>query len=333
LLLGTSTFSEVKQPMPEMKESLRTKKWVWWLFATINFCLGGALYFFNTNAPDAAILGGNPSSKWFFQNWVIDANNIAKWTTIESTGKVIYDLGVGNAYLAFYVVNAIINVIFILGWYFIFGMKHRAKSDDLGIYTPSESFGKNAKIFGKTILLAATVFLYMYGMVIFSEQVFHLEIRGPWSMFKTFTNERAVRFWMYLPGVLLFFIFNAGIWLFGLMRQPEYGGEFKTSFIWWLKVCFAMLTGLILLNVINYFPLWIGTGGQFFQNTAVFGNGFAPMYLLQTWLMIPAGAVMYWIGVKYYRETGRIWLGAIMLAVITTWMFTTGTVVDPFVLA
>ncbi|TFG18493.1 MAG: hypothetical protein EU530_09140 [Promethearchaeota archaeon] len=210
-------------------------------------------------------------------------------------------------------------------------MKKRATSEDFGIYTPSESFGKNAKIFGKTVLLAAVVFLYMYGMTIFSETVFNLEIRGPWSMFKTFTNERAVRFWLYFPFILCFFILNGGVWLFGLMRQPEYGGEFKTSILWWLKVCFAMLTGIILLNIIGYSPMWFGIGGPFFQNP-IFGDGFAPMYLLQTWSMIPIGAVMYWIGVKYYRETGRIWLGAILLAVMTTWMFTTGTVIDPFVL-
>ena len=60
-------------------------------------------------------------------------------------------------------------------------------------------------------------------------------------------NEQ-LRFWLYLPGVLCFFILNGGIWLFGLMRQPEYGGEFKTSIIWWLKVCFAMITGLIHLE-------------------------------------------------------------------------------------
>jgi hypothetical protein len=312
-----------------MKESLRTKKWVWWFFAVINFSIGGALYFFATDAPDAAILGGNPDSPFFFQNWIIDANNLADWGLNVNTGKTLFDMAVGNAYYAFYATNAIVNILFVVGWYFIFGKKNRAKSDDLGIYTPSESVGKNARILGKTVLLAAVVFLYMYGMTIFSETVFNLEIRGPWSMFKTFTNQRAIRFWIYFLPVLVFFIFNGGIWLFGLMRQSEYGGEFKTSFLWWLKVCFAMLTGLILLNIIGYFPMWIGTGGPFFQN-AFTGDGFAPMYLLQTWLMIPAGAVGYWIAVKYYRETGRIWLGAIVLAVITTWMFTTGTIIHPY---
>jgi hypothetical protein len=344
LLLGTSTFSEVKQPIPEMKESLRTKKWVWWAFATLNFAIGGALYFFATDAPDGGIflqnvfadsglswadfIAGRP---FFFQNWIIDANNLAKWSTIESSGKVIFDMGVANAQEAFYIVNAIVNLCFVTGWYFIFGRKNRATSEDLGIYTSSENFGKNAKIFGKTILLAGVVFLYMYGMTIFSESVFNLEIRGPWSMFKTFTNERAVRFWLYFPGVLCFFILNGGIWLFGLMRQPEYGGEFKTSILWWLKVCFAMLTGIILLNIIGYFPVWIGTGGQFFQQ-ALFGDAFAPMNLLQTWGMIPVGAAMYWIAVKYFRQTGRIWLGAIILATLTTWIMVTGTVIDPFVL-
>ncbi|MHA1453266.1 MAG: alpha/beta hydrolase, partial [Promethearchaeota archaeon] len=79
LLLGTSTFGDVKQPMPEMKDSLRTKKWVWWAFASLNFAIGGAVFFFAVDAPDGAILGGNPLNNAFFQNWIIDANNIAEW--------------------------------------------------------------------------------------------------------------------------------------------------------------------------------------------------------------------------------------------------------------
>lgn len=319
LLLSTNTFEEVKQPMPEIKEELKTKKWIWWLFASVNFVLGGVLYFLTTDAPDGV------------QSWMFDANNLAKWTLNSSTENSLFDMGIGNAYFAFYVVNAIINAIFILAWYFIFGKKRGAKAIDLGVYTSDDSFKKNAKIFGKTVALAGVVFLYMYGLTIFSENIFNLEIRGPWSMFKTFTNARAARFWLYFPGVLLFFILNGGMWLFGLMRQKEYEGEFKTSMIWWIKVCFAMLTGLILLNIIGYFPMWIGSSGPTFQ-AASFGDGFAPMYLLQTWALIPTGAVMYWIAVKYYRETGRIWLGALMLAIMTTWIFTTGTIIQPYVL-
>jgi len=325
LLLGTRIFADVAQPMPEIRDELKTKQWVWWLFATINFAIGGAVYFFGANAPEGIF--GN-----FFRSWVPDAKNIPLWTPL-------YDMAVGNGYTGFYVLNAGINVLFVLGWYFIWGMKHRAKGDDLGIYTPSESFSKNLVIIGKTIILAASIFFYMYGITAFSENVFQLEIRGPWSMFKTFTTERAVRFWMYFPGILFFMLFNAGIWLFGLMRQKEHGSEAKTSFIWWLKILFAMITGLVILNIVGYLPMWADISGPIFQNSAIFGvgnlgaaAGMAPMYLLQTWGFLPIAAVLYFIALQYYRKTGRIWLGSIIMAVVFTWLIVTGTVIDPTVL-
>ena len=92
-----------------------------------------------------------------------------------------------------------------------------------------------------------------------------------------------------------------------------------------------MLTGIVILNVISYLPMFADFGGPYFQNP-LFGDGFAPMYLLQTWQMIPVYAVFYWIAVKFYRQTGRIWLAVVVLATLSTWMAVTGTVQDLFVL-
>lgn len=317
LLLKTKPFVEVKQPMPEIKESLQTKKWVWWVFASVNFILGGLVYMFATDAPPADGEG--------IQKWIIDANNIAKWTPA-------YDMAIANGFLGFYVVNALITVVLLVLWYFAFMRKRGGNLKDFAVYDPDQKPKQNFRILGKTIVMAIAIFLYMYAIVYFANWLWTVEIRGPWSMFKLYTLERALRFWLYYPGVLFFWIINAGAWLFGLMRMKEYKSEGLTVFIWWLKICFAMLTGLILLNIINYAPTWFNTGGPLFQNPNLFPDGFAPMYLLQTWAFIPIAAVMFLIAIYYFRKTGRIWLGAIVLAMMGTWLMVTGTVMDPYVL-
>ncbi len=312
LLIKTKMFGEVGQPMPEKREELKTKNWVWWVFATMNWAIGGVVYMLNTAAPEKL----SNLSFWF------DARKFATWTPS-------LDMAVANGFLSFYVVNAIINVVFVILWYVIAGRKRGVKASDMGLYDEKQSWQKNLQIFGKTVVVAIIIFFYMYLFTAFGGWLWNVEVRGPWAMFKTFTVARAGRFFLYYWGVLFFWLFNAGIWLFGLMRQREYGGENKTTFVWWLKIVYAMLVGLILLNVIGYLPMRFGWSGPYFQ---IFESGFAPMYLLQTWSFIPIAAVMFLIAVYYYRKTGRIYLGILLLAALGTWMMMVGTVMDPFVL-
>jgi uncharacterized protein len=177
------------------------------------------------------------------------------------------------------------------------------------------------KIFLKTILLVITLFLFMYAITAFAGWAWKIEIRGPWSMFKVFTRERAVEFWKYLWFPMLFWIFNAGVWLFGMMRQKEYGSEIKTILIWWLKACFAMLTGLIILNLLSYLPMAFGWSGPLMNQFL-----FAPMMLLQTWASIPITAVFLLIAIVFFRKTGKIYLGSILIPILVTWLLVTGTV-------
>lgn len=310
LMLKTRIFKEVKQPMVKPKESLQTKNWIWWLFATVNMAIGGLVYVFFTAAPE------------WGQSWMYDARKIAEVTPA-------FDMAVANGFLMFYVVNAIINVVFVLLWYVLSGRKNGANLDDLGVYNTKKTPRENGRIMLKTIGLAVIIFLYMYAITYFGQWLWTIEIRGPWAMFKIFTEERAARFWLYYWGVLFFWIFNAGIWLFGLMRQVDTDRESKTVGIWWGKIVYAMLTGLVILNLIGYAPMWFGLTGPFLQ---IIPDGFAPMYLLQTWAFIPIAVVMFLIAIFYFRKTGKIWLGSILLAVLGTWLMVTGTVIDPYVL-
>lgn len=309
ILLKARIFQDVAQPMPEIKESQKPKRWLWWTFASINIVVGGTVYVLCTNSP-------NNLSGIFDANWIGD--NLS-----------LLDMGVANGFLAFYIMSAIISIILNIAWFLIVARRQGVTAHDWAFSDKKEKFSIDLKILAKSVLIAVLIFFYMYGMAVFAKWAWSIEIRGPWSMFKEMTPSRALEFWRYYWGVLLFWIVNGGIWLFGLMRQKEHGTERKTVFIWWIKAILAMLLGLALLNAIGYLPLAFGWTGLYWQQLQY---GFAPMYLLQTWAFIPIGMVMFLIAIYYFRKTGRIYLGAIILAAIGTWLLVTGTVQDPFVL-
>jgi hypothetical protein len=301
VLMKRPLFKEVEQPMPEVTEDKKTKEWLWWAFASVNFVIGALVFAINTSAPTGA-------------DWIFDAAMLETWFPAMQ-------MAIANGWNAFYIVNAVINGIIMLVWFFAYGRKKGYTSHDLGLSYKKEKFSLLSPAFYKTIGLAAVIFLYMYGMVLFGQWAWTIEIRGPWSMFKVFTTTRYGQFWRYFWFPFFFWILNAGAWLFGLMRQKEYKNEATTVLVWWLKICFAMLTGLILLNLISYLPLVFGWSGPLLSY-----YNFAPMMLLQTWAFIPTAAVMFLIAVFFYRKTGKIWLAAFIMATLGTWIMVTGTI-------
>ena len=301
VLMKKKAFEGVEQPMPELTEDKKAKEWLWWSFATVNFILGAVLFAINTSSPTG----------W---DWMFDGGMIREWTPSMR-------MAIANMWEAFYVVNAVINLLIMAVWFFAYGRKRGWTGHDLGISYKKEKFSLMSWSFVKTIVLAIVLFLFMYAITAFGQWAWVVEVRGPWSMFKVFTTSRAIQFWRYYWGVLFFWLFNAGMWLFGLMRQKEYGKEWLTILIWWLKACFAMLTGLILLNMICYLPLLFGWSGPFLGQ-----YNFAPMNLLQTWAFIPTAAVMLFMAVFFYRKTGKVYLAAIILAALGTWLMVTGTI-------
>ncbi|MBN2156661.1 MAG: alpha/beta fold hydrolase [Candidatus Lokiarchaeota archaeon] len=310
LLMQIKFFGEVAQPMPKYRETYAPSTTVWWIFGLVNATIGFLTYTFNTEYYNDGPRAGD---------WVFDG------TMIGEALPNIYRSGIANDFLAFYLVNAGVMILIVLFWslviyrpkrvgFYELGVTFNMREDDL-----TEGYEKphGWRIFGKTLLIAMAIFLYMYG-VTFAASFLNVELRGPWSGLKLMTWERAVTFWYYFPGVLLFFIFNAGIWMFGMMRQKEQKTEAGTVFIWWIKICVVMLTGLLLLNILQYVPMYIGLTGPFLNDWSI-----APMNVLQLWSFYPIAAGYFLILVIFFRKTGKMWLGSIICSSIATWMMVT----------
>jgi len=297
LLLKTSFFAPVKQEMPAYEDRFVNKKGMWWLYASINTVLAGILYMYFTD----------------------NKKNILDGDWLKLTFPKFFTSGMSNNFYMFYTMNWIIALTFMVVMYFIISKKKGMKFFyDYGLAFTEEKSKYDWKRLGKTILIVVAGFAYMYAIAMWAKVMYSLEFRSAWSFLKTFTPECWLNFWKDFPAVLVFWFVNGGMLLFGAFRQKEYGSEIKTILMWWIKALFAMLLGLVLLNLIMYLPYVWGWSGLFMMNLA-----YAPMMIIQLWSFYPFAALLILFAIILYRKTGKIYLGSILCAVLATWFMVT----------
>lgn len=291
ILLGAAFFKPVAQPIPAGPVPSAGK---WWTFATINALIGGAFYLL------FAPYGGTIVNKIFPGLNMLRVEGLSYW----------------------FVLSAVVGVILILAWYFTMGKKEGVTAYDLGL-----SFEKGRNVFdwgviGKTALLGAILFAWMYSLVSIAQTAFGQEFRFGWPFMRQFADGR--RFGMFLVNLLpalLFFLVGGGVFMFGQAKQKEYGSPAKTQLVWWLKVVYASMFGLILVWAIQYLPWMLAGTGPFFLNTLDKNWAVFPLLL---WMYIPEFAVLMFFLTWFYRRTGRIYLGALMVSVLAVWFMTAG---------
>jgi hypothetical protein len=301
LLIKTNFFKEVQQPMPE--RVVTKEKGLWWAFATINTVIAALFFGLFTSAD---------------RHWSIDDSG---------TWGGPWKMGMINNWMGFFLTTAAAATFLVSLWYFLFNRKERGsiKLYDLGVTYDNESLGTTIKnkahwqTFGKTVLLALILFAWMYALVSIFQTFFLIEFRIFWTFAKMFTPERFLMFLLYLPLFLPFFLVNGGAFLFGQIRQEESSTSIKTHLIWWGKTLFAMLAGLLVLFLIQYIGVAI-------SNYPYNGWWFNPIMPLQLMSMIPLSGLLYFLMIFFFRKTGKIYLGSIFAAIITTWFFTVGTI-------
>ncbi|MFX0012193.1 MAG: alpha/beta hydrolase [Candidatus Hermodarchaeota archaeon] len=298
ILLSSKFFAEVKQPMPE--RVVTKKKLNWWIYASINTAIAAVFFIFFTSA----------SNDWNF-----------------GTNAPILIMGMMNNWLGFFLTTAAAAIFLIGLWYFLSNRKERGSITpyDLGMTYSNDKLMTNLKnkahwqIFGKTLLLAGILFGWMYLLVSIFQATFLIEFRIFWSFAKMLTLQRFVQFLIYLPMFIPFFLMNGGVLLFGQIRQEEAGSSFKTYFIWWCKIIYATLIGLLVVLLVQY--LGVAVSNYPFEG---FPN--APIMYLQLMQAIPFYALLYFVMIFFFRKTGKIYLGAFFGAIITVWFLSAGTV-------
>ncbi len=300
LLLSTKFFAPVAQPVPE--RYVATKK-EWWKLATINMLIGGILYPLTTQYGG---IGGKLET-WF------------PWTKME----------MANGVAAFFLVNAV--VCFIL---FIFWFRDKKKEGvtlyDMGVTYGEEKNKMDWGILGKTVLISVILFLWMYLLTGLFQLTIGQEFRFAWPYMRLFSSGLRVKyFFIYLIPALLFFLVNGGIFLFGQARMKKYDKPAKTQWMWWLKVVYPMVTGLFLWWCFQYLPWFLGGACPGTETITIFLmdlSQFTSMWPLMLFVYIPEFIILFWFHTWFFRRTGKIYLGALMIASIATWFMTAGTI-------
>jgi pimeloyl-ACP methyl ester carboxylesterase len=296
ILLATAYFAPVAQPLPNRYIADKRQ---WWIFATISVLIGFLSY------PIATAWGGISG----------------KIETLLPFMK----MEMGNGVAAFFVVNALVGLILFFFWY-RGAHKKGVTMYDMGVSFDKEKTVIDWGILGKTALLAVTLFLWMYIFEGFFQWAFGVEFRFAWPYMRQFSNiGRVGYFILYLIPALLFFLINGGIFLFGQARQKEYETPAKTQWMWWLKNIYAMVLGLFLVWAFQYIPWFLMGMGPGFENIGL--AQYSGMWPLMLFVYIPEFLVLYFWLTWFYRRTGRIYLGALVIASVAMWFLTAGTIV------
>jgi hypothetical protein len=227
-------------------------------------------------------------------------------------------LPVANGVMAWFVVNALVALA-LVAWHLMRAPRpSRPTASSLGLETDGRSLWA-------TVLVAAILFAWMYGLEAISERALGIEFRFWWPMMRQFSAQRFGLFWLYLPATLLFFLVNGGVFLFGQARQREHASPGRTLLAWWLKSVFAALSGLAIVWAIQYVPLVVfGTAPGF---EAIGLPQFGELWPLMLFGYIPIFAILIFLLTWFYRRTGRVYLGAFVVAAVATWFTAAGSVI------
>ena len=228
---------------------------------------------------------------------------------------------IGNGVAFWFLGNFLIYLIIFSSWY------RKARKTGVTMYDMGISFDENKTvlrwdILGKTALVGFLLLGWLYLLVTISQLATGIEFRFLWPFLRDFSLVRFGYFWIYLIPALFFFIFNGGIFLFGQNAQKQAGSPARTQVIWWLKNCAAAISGLLLIWLFQYIPFFLGKAPGFELINLSLLSGMIPLLLF---VYIPEFVVLFFFLTWFYRRTGKVYLGALVIASLAIWFLAAGT--------
>jgi len=194
---------------------------------------------------------------------------------------------------------------------------------DAGLSYRDDRFGLESGKVVKTILLALILSGFAYFSEHLLEQIFIVDFRFLFPFASDLTPERAWLCLRYFPFLLVGFVFM-GVFLHGQLRRPAKDSRLATWISWSSWNLVAMVTPVILFLMVQYVPLFttgfiplVGPGGMF----VAFIHGL--FHIIGVLIVVVP------LSTWFYQLTGKIYLGALLNALIVTWMFVSSQVVAP----
>ena len=292
LLLQTSFFKTVAQPLPGREGILPEKKW--WKNAAITMVLAGGTYPFMTQ------LGHG----------------------LFPFPEGIFRMTIGNGFLCWYLL--LIVIMLVTTWL----SARRAKKQgiapwhELGLSVPEKADKIQWCLCGKGALLALSMVAAMYSLVAICEAVFLLDFRFIWPFFKTFSGERLLQFLVYVPFFALFFLLNNSKIFAGMRTEATYQKGIKGFLACWWRSALLMVGGVLVIVLIEYIPFFAGIGpGADLLFSSLVGGPFMSILIV----FVPQVLVFSLLCTYIYRRTGNVYTGAFTVASMAAWVITGGS--------
>lgn len=234
----------------------------------------------------------------------------------------IFPLMMANGILWWFFAINIIGFFVLRGW---FRRKRRETGitwADMGasLATGDDTTGK---LLGRTVLLAAILFVFAYGTEHLLEQVFIVDWRFLYPFASDLTPYRALLCLPYYPFLLVGFL-QTGLFLHGQMRLKEGPSPLGTFVKWSLANTAVLVIPLLLFLMVQYVPLFL-TGSIPFVGP----GGMLANFVMALPHVIGVLAMVVPLSTWCFHLTGRIYLGAFLNAAIVTWMFVSSQVIAP----
>ncbi len=194
---------------------------------------------------------------------------------------------------------------------------------DLGISFRPHRFALDWGQIGRTALLAALLFAFVYLSEHLLEAIFISDFRFVFPFASDLTAYRFGMWLIYFPFLLLGFTLM-GFFLHGQLRRPQKDSWLKTFISWSLYNTLALVAPLILFLLAQYIPLltvgvvpFVGPGGMLAS------------FVMNLFHIIGVLVIAVPLSTWFYQLTGRPYLGALLNAAIVAWMFTSSQVIAP----
>ena len=205
------------------------------------------------------------------------------------------------------------SLIALFAFFFIYRYQRNQgiSLSDLGVDNISRNNIKLVtKFIGKSVLLAILVFFWIICWVLSVDIFLALDFRAFLPLFSFLTLRRLLIFPLYLIFLIPFFVVE-GIWVMGLLRTQKKDTWIKTQFSWTLKaIIIRCLVYIVILLVQLIGSLIIGSS---------LIPGMIGYYLIFLWMFTPFFALSTTISAWSYRLTNRIYVGAMINALIFSW--------------
>lgn len=293
LLIRIPFFKKVVQPLPDALYIKPAGKW--WRGAIITILLAGATYPFMTQLGHALL----------------------------PLPEGIFRMTVGNGFIGWYALLILIMVITSI----IGARSAKKKGVYDGLY--GMGLGSEAKpnriawgLLGRACLLVLCLLVFMYLVVLLAGVLFNLDLRFIWPFFKTFTLPRLGQFCVYVPIFALFFLLNNS----KIMASMRTGATYKKGFAgfmgnWW-RSALLMVGGILIIVLIEYIPFFLGIGPG---ADVLFGSTFGGPFMSLLILFVPQVVVFSVLCTYFFRRTGSVYTGALLVASLAAWIVTGGS--------